>query len=73
MSSILNRVANYKGSFTMNSDKAKQIVGVVYLTSGEDHHKNLDYINTCVLNCATRGAKLVCLPDKFAYQPSKTA
>ena len=59
MSSILARIANYKWLFTINYDKTKKIVGVVKLNSGENHNKNLGYINMCVFNCATRGAKLV--------------
>lgn len=59
MSSILARIANYKGLFTINYDKTKKIVGVVQLNSGENHNKNLGYINMCVFNCATRRAKLV--------------
>ncbi len=71
MSSVINRIENYKGSFTMKSDKKKKIVGVVQLNSCENHNINLDYINMCVFNCAKRGAKLVFFMINLLINPQK--
>ena len=71
MSLILNRVANYQHSrISTYATKYKNLVGVLQLNSGESLERNFHTISNMVEQCVERGAKLVCLPDRFAYQPS---
>lgn len=54
-----------------SSSKIKSLVAVIQLNSGEDHQLNYDEISHYVEDCVQRGAKLICLPDRFAYQAMK--
>jgi predicted amidohydrolase len=65
---MLNRVANFQHSLSTTSTKLKSIVGVVQLSSSENLEANYIEIERTVENCVERGAKLICLPDRFAYQ-----
>ena len=68
MSLILNRVANYQHSrISTYATKYKNLVGVLQLNSGESLEQNFHTISNMVEQCVERGAKLVCLPDRFAY------
>jgi predicted amidohydrolase len=43
----------------------------VQLTSSESLEKNYEDISKVTEECVERGAKLICLPDRFAFQPGK--
>lgn len=73
MSSMINRVANYQVSLGTQANRLKSLVGVVQLNSGESLEKNFEDIAKATEACVGRGAKIICLPDRFAYQPGKNS
>ena len=68
MSFMLNRVANFQHSLNTSARSIKSLVGVLQLNSNKNLEANFETTQSFVEACVQRGAKLVCLPDKFAFQ-----
>ncbi len=68
---MLNRIANFQNSLNSVARKHKTMVAVMQLNSSANLQENYDYIARNVEEAAERGAKLICLPDKFAFQSYK--
>ena len=62
-----NRLTLYHQLLTTSRDYYKALVGVVQVSSGLDMEKNFEKNKELIERCATRGAKIVCLPENFNY------
>jgi len=62
-----NRLTLYNQLLNGSRDNYKALVGVVQLTAGLDMDKNYEKNKELIEVCASRGAKLVCLPENFNY------
>jgi len=71
MSQILSK-ASQQSSFAASKSRLKSLIGVAQLNSSENLEKNYEDIKKITEECVERGAKLICLPDRFAYQPGKS-
>ena len=67
MSSILNRVAHYQHGLKLKSTNVKSIVGLVQFSATEDVNDNFEKCAKHIKECAGKGARMVCLPEHFAY------
>ena len=67
MSSILNRVANYQNALSTRRNLVRSIVGVVQYAASEDIEENFSKAKKYIEESANKGAKMVFLPEHFAY------
>jgi len=72
MSQILSKASQGTSSFAASKSRLKSLIGVAQLNSSENLERNYEDIKKITEECVDRGAKLICLPDRFAYQPGKS-
>jgi deaminated glutathione amidase len=52
---------------TQSTSRKSSLVGVIQICSTNDIESNFTKINQYITECSQRGARMVCLPENFAF------